>query len=146
MDCIVNKILIMIKKQHISFLTLSSNPSFGTLVPHLRSLVIHRGCSPFFIHVFAITLALLVHNLDASSIHSVNFASIFGKSMNICLLVFVLGVALHILHLGFWSSTALINFPHLSHWSPLASSKPQPGSGQVPSTYLEWATYWQSFV
>ena len=97
----------------------------------------HRGCRPFFIHVFAITLALLVHNLDASSSHSVSLVSILGRSINICLLVLVLGVALQILHLGFRSSTALINFPQPSHWSPLASSNPQPGSGQVPSTYLE---------
>ena len=97
----------------------------------------HRGCRPFFIHVFAITLALLVHNFDASSSHSVSLVSILGRSINICLLVFVLGVALQILHLGFRSSTALINFPQPSHWSPLASSNPQPGSGQVPSTYLK---------
>ena len=97
------------------FLTLSSYPCLGTLVPHLRSRVIHRGCRPFFIHVLAITLALLVHAWDASSIHCVSLGSIFGKSMKICLLVFVFGVELQILHLGFRSSTALISFPHVSH-------------------------------
>ena len=123
------------------FLTLSSYPCLGTLVPHLRSRVIHRGCRPFFIHVLAITRALLVHACDASSIHCVSLGSIFGKSMKICLLVFVFGVELQILHLGFRSSTALISFPHVSHWSPLASSKPQPGCGHPPSTYLQWNSY-----
>ena len=57
-----------------------------------------------------------------------------GRSRNRWLEVFTTGGLLHNLHLGFLRSTAFSNFPHLSHWSPLASSYPQPASGQVPST------------
>jgi hypothetical protein len=59
--------------------------------------------------------------------------SICGRSINICLLVLTFGVELQILHRGFRSSTALMSFWQESHWSPLASSKPQ--LGHTPSTY-----------
>ena len=55
-----------------------------------------------------------------------------GRSRNRWSLDRTSGVLLHSLHVGLISSMALINFPHLSHWSPLASSYIQ--SGHVPST------------
>ena len=68
-------------------------------------------------------------------LHQLCFLTLtLGKSTNRCWELTITGEALQILHFGFTRSTALRSFPHPSHWSPLASSKPQ--RGQVPSTNL----------
>jgi len=56
------------------------------------------------------------------------------KFKKICQEVFIVGVLLHVLHIGLINSVETISLPQPSHWSPQASSYPH--KGHVPDTNL----------
>lgn len=111
-------------------------PSRGTGVPHLRSRVIQRCSSPDLIHDFAMAIAFEDQWEFSAVVTLLINSSTLGlncfKSRNTWFEDFTTGVWEQMWHLGSISSTASMSFPHLSHWSPRASSYLQ--LGHVPET------------
>jgi hypothetical protein len=117
--------------------TLFSKPSNGTRVPHCRSLVMHRLVRPCLNQLFAIAIEFADQLWRSAQTRSRCASTAFwrwSRSRKRCSDARITGRVPHSLHRGSIRSTALMSWPHLSHWSPRASTYRHVSTGQTPST------------